>query len=168
MNQAQVAHMAEGPSGAAEKVHRAAQLDHSAELLAAEQRAKVVEDDTGALREQRAKAAEDEAGALQAHEVAHTAEAADSGGDSSSDSSGDSSGGSSGDTRASATKPAAVAGAAASQTTGAAPRPGAPGGHRDLVLPKVHLWEPSGTVSWEPRGAARVRQVRHGQARAAG
>jgi len=60
---------------------------------------------------------EDEAGALQAREVAHTAEAADSGGDSSSDSSGDSSDGSSGDTRASATEPAAVAGAATSQMT---------------------------------------------------
>ena len=68
--------MAEGSSGAAEKAHRAAQLDHSVKLLAAEQRAK---------------AAVDDAGALQAHEVSHTAEAADSGGDSS--------GGSSGDTR---------------------------------------------------------------------
>ena len=59
-DQAQVAHMAEGSSGAADKAHRVAQLDHSAEL-------------------QLAKAAEDEAGAHQAHEVAHTAEAADSG-----------------------------------------------------------------------------------------
>jgi len=67
------------------ETHRTAQLDHSAEQLAAERRAKAVEE---------------EAGTLQAHELARTVEAADS--------DGDSSGGSSGGTRASATKPAAL------------------------------------------------------------